>query len=226
MPQGQVLEQESAARLEGCTQTPQHGKNHAKHDPGSLTQLNDRSTNSIRDEVFANHTSLTIDRSSPRTGGSVFIHYTIALLLRRKAPRGEKNSPIHQNHIPKNPFVLLSLRIVHFGDDCTLSSEGSKLLDIGLSRGEKRSECDPAMGGDDVAMTSRYFAQQSMGVQQTQPASGCSAAPTFLRWGAGPPRRTTPVAGRRCGRPSTAKSPRLMRAKTFASVAASGLSAR
>jgi transposase len=55
VPQGQVLEQESAARLEGCTQTPQHGKNHAKHDPGSLAQLNDRSTNSVGDKVFAIH---------------------------------------------------------------------------------------------------------------------------------------------------------------------------
>jgi hypothetical protein len=45
-----------AAQLEGCTQTPKHGKNYAKHDPRSLAQLTDRSTNSTPDEVFATHT--------------------------------------------------------------------------------------------------------------------------------------------------------------------------
>jgi hypothetical protein len=39
----------------GCSQTLQHGKKYAKHDPRSLAQLNDRSTNSIRDEIFAAH---------------------------------------------------------------------------------------------------------------------------------------------------------------------------
>jgi hypothetical protein len=53
VPQGQVLEQQLPVRSEDCTQTPKHGKNYAKHDPRSLAQLTDRSTNSIRDEVFA-----------------------------------------------------------------------------------------------------------------------------------------------------------------------------
>jgi hypothetical protein len=39
VPPGQVLEQEAAARLEGGTQTPQHGINGAKHDRRSLAQL-------------------------------------------------------------------------------------------------------------------------------------------------------------------------------------------
>ena len=41
--------------MEDYTQTPKHGNNYAKHDPRSLAQLADRSTNSIHDEVFATH---------------------------------------------------------------------------------------------------------------------------------------------------------------------------
>jgi len=55
VPQSQILEQELAARLEGCTQTPEHGKNYAKHDPSKLTEASVGSTISIRDEVFATH---------------------------------------------------------------------------------------------------------------------------------------------------------------------------
>jgi hypothetical protein len=47
-----------AARLEGCSQTPKHGTNYAKHDPRSLAQLTDRSTNSTPDEIFATHSDL------------------------------------------------------------------------------------------------------------------------------------------------------------------------
>ena len=55
VPQSQILEQELAARLEGCTQTPEHGKNYAKHDPSKLTEASVGSTISIRDEVVATH---------------------------------------------------------------------------------------------------------------------------------------------------------------------------
>jgi hypothetical protein len=55
MPQSQVLEQRLAARSERCSQTPQYGKNHAKHDARSLAQLTDRSTHSVSDQVFAIH---------------------------------------------------------------------------------------------------------------------------------------------------------------------------
>jgi hypothetical protein len=33
VPQGQVLKQELALRLAGCTQTPKDGNNYAKHGP-------------------------------------------------------------------------------------------------------------------------------------------------------------------------------------------------
>jgi hypothetical protein len=45
-------------RLEGCTQTPKHGKDYADHEPRSLAQLTDGSTNSTPDEVFATYNSL------------------------------------------------------------------------------------------------------------------------------------------------------------------------
>jgi hypothetical protein len=39
-------------------QIPKHGKNCAKHDPRSLAELTERSTNSTTDEVCATHNSI------------------------------------------------------------------------------------------------------------------------------------------------------------------------
>ena len=55
VPQGQVLEQQLPARLEGCTQTPKHGKNYSEHDAPSLTEAPSGLTISIRDEMFPTH---------------------------------------------------------------------------------------------------------------------------------------------------------------------------
>lgn len=59
MPQNQFFEQGLAARLEGCTQTPKHDKNYARHDPRGLAHLTDRSTNSTPDEILAAHREQT-----------------------------------------------------------------------------------------------------------------------------------------------------------------------
>jgi len=55
VPQGQVLKQECAARLEDCCEGPKPGDNYGRNDPGSSDHLIERSTNSTPDEVFATH---------------------------------------------------------------------------------------------------------------------------------------------------------------------------